>query len=83
MFRFEVDEAPPHKLTLLTTRGVDQGQLPDDEALRVDDRAQPMNAGVIQETARAVARILRERYIDPALGKTMADAKARADGVQY
>jgi len=73
VFRFQVDEAPPHKLTLLTTSGVDQGQLPDDETLRVADRAQPMNADVIQETARAVARILRERYIDPALGKTMAD----------
>lgn len=37
------------------------------------DRAQPADGRLIEETARAVARILDEKYVDPAVGKAMAD----------
>jgi len=77
VFRFQVDEAPPPKLALLTTTGVDNAGLPDEDILRVADRAQPVDGSIIEETTRAAARILDEKYIDPAIGKAMADTILR------
>ena len=72
LFRFQVEEAPNRRLALLTTSGVDDAQRPDDVVLRVADRAQPVDAEVIQETARGAAQILRERYIDSEIGEAVA-----------
>jgi len=77
VFRFQVDEAPPHNVVLLTTSGVDRPDLPDEDILRVGDRAQPVDGGIIENTARATARILDEKYIDPATGKAMGDTILR------
>jgi hypothetical protein len=82
VFRLQVDEAPPHKIAFISTSSVGSTELSENEilcmasdenAIRVADRAQPVDDRLIEETARAVARILDEKYVEPAIGKAIAD----------
>ena len=82
VFRFQVDEAPPHKIVFISTSSMGSSEMSENEILRmandknilrVADRAQPVDDGLIEETARAVARILDEKYVDPTIGKAMGD----------
>jgi len=83
VFRLQVDEAGPHRIALLTTSSVGSTELTEDEllrrateyeAVRVADRAQPVAGSFIEDTARAVASILDQKYVNPAVGKAMAEA---------
>jgi len=73
VMRFQLEDEPPHRLGYLKFTGIDHSQVPDEYVLYVADRAQPLDNNITEETVRSVARILSETYIDPAVGKAMAD----------
>jgi hypothetical protein len=73
VMRFQLEDEPPHRLDYLKFTGIDHAQVPDEYVLYVADRAQPLDSAVKEETVRSVARILSETYIDPGMGKAMAD----------
>lgn len=71
--RFQLEDAPPHGLDYLRFTGINRKEIPDAYALRAADRAQPVDAGNLEETVRSAARILEEKYVIPDVGKAMAD----------
>lgn len=73
VIRFQLEEEPPRRLDYLKFSGIDHAQVPDQYVLYVADRAQPLDKALMEETVRTAARILREKYIDPEMGKAMAD----------
>lgn len=73
VIRFQLEDDPPHRLDYLRFTGIDHSQVPDEYVLYVADRAQPLDEAIMEETVRSVARVLSETYIDPSIGKAMAD----------
>ena len=73
VMRFQLEDEPPHRMDYLKFTGIDHSQVPDEYVLYVADRAQPLDNAIMEETVRSVARVLSETYIDPSLGKAMAD----------
>lgn len=73
VMRFQLEDEPPHRLTYLKFTGIDHSQVTDEYVLYVADRAQPLDDALVEETVRTAAQVLRETYIDPDVGKAMAD----------
>lgn len=81
--RFQLEEAPPHKLSYITFSGIDRDNVPDEYVDYVATRAAPVGDELREGTVGSVADALRDVYVYPELGRRMADTLLyhRAQGV--
>jgi hypothetical protein len=68
--RFKVSDSEPYKLLAFTIK-------PDVDPLEAEGESTPLDNQIINVTIASVAEILRESYVYPEKGKTMADTLNR------